>query len=180
VSPSGPAGDAKGLRREGSPLRDAAALLDEGRRAYAARAWRSAYAALAEAERASELGAADLELLATSAAMLGRDDEWLTVLEPAHDAYLAAGDARGAFRCAFWIGVRLARGGEIGRATGWLSRAQRLPEDEGECSERGGSGERRLVHGLPPRLPRGSLCRSAPATTAIRRSGRASRPRFRA
>lgn len=137
MSPTGPAGDARGLRREGSPLHDAAALVGEGRRFYAARAWRRAYAALAEADRRSELAAADLELLATSAAMLGRDDEWLTVLERAHDAYLAAGDTRGAFRCAFWIGVRLARGGEIGRATGWLSRAQRLLEDEGECAERG-------------------------------------------
>ena len=34
-------------------------------------------------------------------------------------------------RCAFWIGVNLASRGEMGRASGWLGRAQRLLEREG-------------------------------------------------
>ena len=60
--------------------------------------------------------------------MLGRDTEWPTLLERAHRRYLEADETAGAIRCAFWIGVRLMRDGEIGRATGWLARAQRLLE----------------------------------------------------
>ena len=37
-----------------------------------------------------------------------------------------------ALRCAFWIGVTLASRGEIGRASGWLGRAQRLLDEQGD------------------------------------------------
>jgi DNA-binding NarL/FixJ family response regulator len=115
-----------------------AALVERGRRAYAGRAWREAHAALSEADVAAPLAASDLELLATAAAMLGRDEEWSGTLERAHYAYLEAGEPRRAVRCAFWIGVRLARAGELGPATGWLGRAQRLLDaDGGDCVERG-------------------------------------------
>ena len=40
-------------------------------------------------------------------------------------------------RCAVWLGMNLALRGEIGPATGWLGRAQRLLENEGDCAERG-------------------------------------------
>jgi DNA-binding CsgD family transcriptional regulator len=41
-------------------------------------------------------------------------------------------------RCAFWVGMSLALGGELGPATGWLGRAQRLLERHGgECVEQG-------------------------------------------
>jgi DNA-binding CsgD family transcriptional regulator len=41
-------------------------------------------------------------------------------------------------RCAFWIGVSLSMRGEMGPATGWLGRAQRLLERaEEDCVERG-------------------------------------------
>ena len=43
-----------------------------------------------------------------------------------------------AVRCAFWIGINLALRGEVGPATGWLGRAQRLLErEERDCVERG-------------------------------------------
>ena len=71
-------------------------------------------------------------------AMLGHEAEWSDMLERAHYAYLESGETRRAVRCAFWIGIRLARAGEMGPATGWLGRAQRLLESEGEdCVERG-------------------------------------------
>jgi DNA-binding NarL/FixJ family response regulator len=115
-----------------------AALVERGRRAYAARAWRDAHAALSEADASVALGPADLELLAAAAAMLGRDSESSGTLERAHYAYLDASETRRAVRCAFWIGVRLARAGEMGPATGWLARAQRLLDaDGGDCVERG-------------------------------------------
>jgi DNA-binding CsgD family transcriptional regulator len=84
------------------------------------------------------LGADDLELLATSAYMLGRDDEWMQGLERAHHLYVEAGDARRAASCAGWIGTNLALRGEVGGATGWWARAQRLIESYGrDCPERG-------------------------------------------
>ena len=97
-----------------------------------------AYRSLSQADQAAQLGAEDLELLATSAFMLGRDDDCLNSLERAHHAYLDAGEAMRAVRCAFWMGINLAIRGETSRATGWLNRAQRLVErEEGDCVERG-------------------------------------------
>jgi ATP/maltotriose-dependent transcriptional regulator MalT len=97
-----------------------------------------AYQSLSHADQAATLGAEDLELLATSAFMLGRDDDYLSALERAHHAYLDAGEAMRAVRCAFWVGINLALRGELSRATGWLGRAQRLLErEEGDCVERG-------------------------------------------
>ena len=84
------------------------------------------------------MGTADLELLSTSAYMLGRGDDHLGGLERAHHAYLDAGDALAAARAAFWVGMHLAARGEMGRATGWLGRAQRIVEaEERDCVERG-------------------------------------------
>jgi DNA-binding CsgD family transcriptional regulator len=112
--------------------------LERGREAYARRAWVEAHRLLADAEREAALTAEDLELLATSAYMLGREEEYFGALERGHRAHLEAGEDLRAARCAFWIGVNLARRGEMGRAGGWLSRAQRLVEREGDdCVERG-------------------------------------------
>jgi ATP/maltotriose-dependent transcriptional regulator MalT len=70
--------------------------------------------------------------------MIGHDDECLRFLERAHHAYLDTGEVMRAVRCAFWMGMNLALRGEMGRATGWLGRAQRLLErEERDCVERG-------------------------------------------
>ena len=96
------------------------------------------YTSLSKADRATLLGAEDLELLATSAYMLGRDDDCLDGLERAYHVYLDTGEALHAARCAFWVGMQLSTRGEIGRGTGWLGRARRLVEREGrECIEQG-------------------------------------------
>jgi hypothetical protein len=112
--------------------------LGRGREFYARRAWVDAYKSLSHADQATPLGAEDLNLLATSAYMLGRDDDYLSGLERAHRAYLDGGEAVRAVRCAFWVGVNLALRGEMARATGWFGRAQRLLErEERDCVERG-------------------------------------------
>jgi ATP/maltotriose-dependent transcriptional regulator MalT len=117
---------------------DAVAQLERGRESYAKRAWRAAYESLSPADRAIPLGAEDLELLATSAYMLGRDDDYLTAVERAHHAYLDSAETLRAVRCAFWLGLNLLLRGEMSRATGWFARAQRLLErDERHCVERG-------------------------------------------
>src|SRR3954471_13543673 len=103
-----------------------AARLEHGRKAYARREWRGSPRTLEMADWAEPLGAEDLELLATSASMLGRDDEHLQVLERAHRAYLEAGETLRAARCAIWKGTHLLIRGEAARGGGWIARAQRL------------------------------------------------------
>jgi len=110
--------------------------LERGRAAYERRAWQDAYESLSTADEAAALGAEDLELLATSAYMLGRDDEYLSVLERAHHAYLEASDHPAAFRCAFWVGINHALRGEMGPAGGWLGRAHQLAGED-DSVERG-------------------------------------------
>ena len=111
--------------------------LERGRRSYEARAWKDAYTSLSVADQAAPLEGADLELLATSAGMLGLD-EHLSALERAHHAYLEGGETLRAVRCAFWVGMFSAQQGELARATGWFGRAQRLLEQEdGDSAERG-------------------------------------------
>ena len=114
------------------------ASLEYGREAYARKAWGDAFESLSAADAAGKLGAEDLVLLAEAAFMLGRDGEFLGILERAHQAYLDAGEPLRAVRCAFWIGMNLALRGEMGPAGGWLGRAQRLLDrEEQDCVERG-------------------------------------------
>jgi hypothetical protein len=74
-------------------------VLERGRTSYARRAWADAHASLAAADRAAPLGPDDLQLLATSAYMLGRVDEFVQVLERAHQAHLEGGEP---LRAARW------------------------------------------------------------------------------
>ena len=112
--------------------------LDRARRSYGQRAWADAYQAFLLADQETPLEAEDLELLAMAAYLVGRDDEYLRTLERAYNAHMNAGQCARAVRCAFWLGFRLLMRSEMGRATGWLARAQRLLErDARECAERG-------------------------------------------
>jgi DNA-binding CsgD family transcriptional regulator len=97
-----------------------------------------AYESLLGADQSSQLGASDLQLLATSAYMLGHGGDYLGCLERAYRIHLDAGAPIAAVRCAFWIGVNLAQRGEMGGAGGWLGRAQRLLESEGTDSVEAG------------------------------------------
>lgn len=111
--------------------------LERGREAYTRRAWAAARESLERADRAGQLGTDDLELLAISLYMLGRNDGYVAVLERAHHAHLERGETLRAVRCAFWMGMDLALRGEAGQAGGWLGRGQRLLEGvEGEVAER--------------------------------------------
>ena len=73
--------------------------LQRGRALYAQAAWVEAYESLACADRDEPLAAEDLELFATVAYMLGRDDEQLSALERAHRGYLHQGEGLRAVRC---------------------------------------------------------------------------------
>lgn len=112
--------------------------LERGRASYERRAWREAFDALGEADRRAPLGAGDVELVATAAFMLGLDADFASALERAHHLYLEQENGVRAARCAFWIGMSLLIGGELGPAMGWLGRAQRLVDAEGRpCAEQG-------------------------------------------
>jgi DNA-binding NarL/FixJ family response regulator len=116
----------------------AVAELEAGRVSYGSRAWMAAYEFLSAADRSVALDADDLELLATSAYMLGRDDEYLRGLERAYQLRLDADERLRAVRCAFWVGLNLMLRGETGPAGGWLGRAERLLDHEQrDCVERG-------------------------------------------
>ncbi len=114
------------------------AELERGRESYARHKWADAYESLSAADRAEPLAVDDLELLARSSYMLGRDGDYVSGLERAHQAHLDAGEALRAVRCAWWIGHNFLFRGETGPARGWFARAQRLLERDGrDCVERG-------------------------------------------
>ena len=102
--------------------------LQQGREAFARRAWRAAYDALSAAQADASLAPADLELLGRAAYMVGQDDDYAAALERAHHAYLEEGRVDPAVRCCFWIGHNLLFRGEGERAGGWFARAGRLLE----------------------------------------------------
>ena len=112
--------------------------LERGRDSWARGVWADAFGSLTRADRTAPLDATDLELLATAAYMLGRDDDYLAAMERAHHEYLEAAESLPAVRCAFWIGMNRMLRGETSRATGWFARTQRLLDREGDdCVERG-------------------------------------------
>jgi DNA-binding CsgD family transcriptional regulator len=112
--------------------------LERGREQSAAGAWASAHDALTRADSATPLRGEDLELLARSAYMLGRDDEYRSALERAYRAHLAAEDRPSAARCAWWVGHNFLFRGDSAAAGGWFARGRRvLDRHEGDCVERG-------------------------------------------
>jgi DNA-binding CsgD family transcriptional regulator len=117
---------------------DAITELERGRERYRTQAWADAYESLSSADREGRLPAEDLERLATCAYLLGREAEYLVLLERAHGAHVDANEPLRAVRCAWWIGVHFAQRGEMARASGWLGRARRLLERLGPADvERG-------------------------------------------
>ncbi len=116
----------------------AIAELQRGREAYERYAWREACDALTAADAAQPLGPEDLERLATAVYMLGREDDYLALLERAHTAHLDAGAPLRAVRCGFWVGAHYAQRGDMARAGGWLARVKRvLDKHEAEAVEHG-------------------------------------------
>jgi hypothetical protein len=105
-----------GRRRRSPAERLAPSLLERGRQLHGRRAWAEAYEALRAADEISPLDGEDLFLLATSAALLGREDDELGALERAYQAFVDCG-RRPRARMAFWLTSRLLFFGD-GRANG--------------------------------------------------------------
>ncbi|HEY6696469.1 MAG TPA: LuxR C-terminal-related transcriptional regulator [Solirubrobacteraceae bacterium] len=108
-----------------------------GRDAFGRRAWADALAELSAADRDAPLEPEDLERLATAAYLAGRDDDSVEAWERAHHELLRRGAVLPAARCAGWLVFVLLNGGEFARAGGWLARARRLVDDQGDCAEQG-------------------------------------------
>lgn len=119
-------------------MAESAAAIERGRAAFSQAAWREAFAALSDADRANGLSARDLGALAQAAYMLGDTDAYVDALERAHRAHLEAGEVLPAVRVGFWIGHSLLFRGQGSAARGWFARAQRLfDEVDDDGSERG-------------------------------------------
>jgi len=117
---------------------DASIDLCAGRAAYDTGAWADAHRLLGLVDQAVGLEAEDLERLATSAYLIGRDSAHQSTLERAHHKYVDEERRVDSVRCAFWLGLSLLFVGKSGNATGWLARAQRLLNDvDKECVEQG-------------------------------------------
>jgi DNA-binding NarL/FixJ family response regulator len=109
-----------------------------GQAAFVRRAWAEAYSELLEADQDSQLTVGELERYAIVAHLIGREDRAAGIWERAHQAHLAAADAPGAARCAFWLGFSFMERGEMARAGGWMARAQRVLDASGiDCAELG-------------------------------------------
>src|SRR5215467_275369 len=116
-------------------MEDAAA---EGRRAFEQRAWGDAYDALSQASATDPLSADDVERLAWSAILTGHDEPALEAFERLHQLRLDAGENQPAARAAFWLAMRAMVLGQTARASGWLGRAERLVDPNGDdCAECG-------------------------------------------
>jgi DNA-binding CsgD family transcriptional regulator len=127
-----------GGQKPSSSGRRGAADLERGREHYRRRAWSAAREALSRAAEAGDLGGEDLERLALSSYLIGRDEDYLEALRRAYRAYLAQGAGRRAARAAFWLGLRLLFKGAAGHASGWFGRARRLvARGRRDCVERG-------------------------------------------
>jgi DNA-binding CsgD family transcriptional regulator len=113
-------------------------ILDQGRVAFDRSVWGEAFARLSAANRDTDLAPDDLERLAVAAYLVGEDEASAAAWEQAHRQLLDRGEVVRAVRSAFWLVFGLFNRGEMGRAGGWLARAQRLLDDHRlDCVERG-------------------------------------------
>lgn len=107
-----------------------ASPVERARVAFAARAWRASFSAFAAASGQGSLDLGDHERQAISAYLVGEDDACAKAWEAAHRVASEAGNPAAAARCAFWLAFCLMLRGQVARGGGWLTRAQRLIEDE--------------------------------------------------
>jgi DNA-binding CsgD family transcriptional regulator len=112
--------------------------LAEGRAAAGRHAWADAYESLRRAAAAGPLTPDDYFLLGTAAYLRGEIAACVDALRRAYEIDTRENRPRRAARAAFWTSFALGNAGELGQATGWLSRAEALLEAEPrDCAECG-------------------------------------------
>ena len=100
--------------------------VEQGHAAYQRRAWPEAFSHLSTADHASALGPADLDVLATTAYLVGRDELADELVARAHHGWLEVDAPDRAARQACWLGLQLLLRGEGVRAGAWYARAAEL------------------------------------------------------
>src|SRR4026207_2254216 len=105
--------------------------LVRGRACYERGEWNDAFEALALEDESRPLDLDDLHRLSWSAGLTARDEQMLAAEERRYPTYRERGQPLAAARASFWVGFRLLARGEAARASGWLTRAQRLIERHG-------------------------------------------------
>jgi tetratricopeptide (TPR) repeat protein len=120
------------------PEGSGANALERGRDAYRRRAWGDAYARLSAADREGPIEPEDLERLAVTCTMLGRDAESAACLARAYQGFVGRSNRDRAARAGFWLVLDLMERGDIAQASGWLGRVRRLiGEAPGDCAGQG-------------------------------------------
>jgi DNA-binding NarL/FixJ family response regulator len=100
------------------------------------RMWREAFDQLSAAGREGQLDVVDLERLAVSAYMVGRDDACEEAWTAAHQMWLRRGEPERAARCAYWQALGLYFRGDLAPAMGWVARGGRImQESRRDCVE---------------------------------------------
>src|SRR5687768_5910302 len=97
---------------------DASDAVERGRAAFARRAWGEACDQLSVADREAALGVEDLEMLAVATYLVGREGDSADAWERAHQAWLQAGGAPPAARCAFWLAFGFLNRGDLAQGGG--------------------------------------------------------------
>jgi len=153
-----------GERDPGDGVRE---LRDRGRVAYRHRAWIEAFTALAAADESEPLPLDDLDLLATSAYLIGKDADGDELAARAYREWLDRDAPDQAARRAIRLALLLLLRGEAAASNGWRTRAKRLIEDgDLECSASGYLHMLTAMDLLEAGDAAGSLA-SARATTAV-------------
>ncbi len=112
--------------------------LKRGREAFRTQVWGEAFACLSNADLEGALEAEDLERLAITTYMVGKDDASADAWTRAHHYYQRHQNPPGAARCAFWHACGLFFKGDMAPAMGWVARGQRVLETADEdCPEQG-------------------------------------------
>jgi tetratricopeptide (TPR) repeat protein len=113
-------------------MENMAEVVRAARDAYGRRDWPGARDLFRRAGERGELSADDLYALGDAAWWLGRVDESVRAGEQAYRRYLDAGQQRQAAMAAIGVAVNLFLRGDDVVGSGWMSRAQRLLQNEPE------------------------------------------------
>jgi class 3 adenylate cyclase len=108
--------------------------LEHARAEAGRQAWRAAYVAYGDVDRA-ELTAADFESFGEAAWWSGKLDEAIALRERAFAGYAADGDERGAARLALTLAWDYEGKGSFAISNGWFANAERLLADVDESPE---------------------------------------------
>jgi hypothetical protein len=112
--------------------------IDRARTSYREHAWAAAYDDFHAADDESPLAIDDLEQLAVTAYLIGKDDESLDLWPRAHRECLGLDMAERAAGCGFWLAFHFLLRGDGARSGGWIARIQRLLDDRQlDCAARG-------------------------------------------